>query len=83
MKSRAAASEFLVEICVRGGEFHHRLGAHGAHAGFGRGLGHLFLEVIHICEAGHTGADQLGAGNLCAQPDEIRRDELALSTGIM
>ena len=56
----------------------HRLRAQRAHAGVGGRLGDRILEVIHVGEAGHAGANHLGAAELRAEPHELRADELAL-----
>ena len=63
---------------VGGGELHHRLAAQRPHARIGEGLRDVVLEIIHVVDAGHAAADHLGRGELRAQADKLRRDELLL-----
>ncbi len=62
----------LIGSGVRCGEFQDGLAADRAQACFGRGLGDIRFEVVHVHKGGHTAADRFSAGQLGAQTDEFR-----------
>ena len=57
---------------VRRGKAEHRLRAQRAHAGCRRGLGHRFLEVVHVGEAGDARSDHLGAARAACPAGRTR-----------
>ena len=75
----AVGDGFFIGFCIGSGKLHHRLRTDCAHACFGRGVGNIIFEVIHISKTGCAAADHLGAGQFGAQAHEIRRNKFTFN----